>query len=429
LLSPGAYHEKLARAAGFFSAGIGRGNAARLARLLFKINEFNVSFLRGLGKRCAELAARYKLDSEPGQSLASLIDGMSPLGVRIFNHGVTRSFTEKKEKTILKIRETPCPPWLNSYFFAPFFYKPDKLLASRKCPICATMLYSGVVMRHSDRSYRRCPACGLISMNRCSLPPIEYDREYFFDLYKKHYGKTYIEDFPNLVNIARRRIAIIKKLMGQAAFVTTPPIADVPHILDIGCAYGPFLVAAKEANFSPLGIDPAEDAVRYVTETLAIPAIQGSFPECLNNYHNLASCSPTPHFDAVTLWFVIEHFQDCAMALAEIRKILKPGGTLAFATPSFSGISGRISLAHFLEQSPADHWTVWSPRICKKALKTQGFNVKKIVITGHHPERFPVIGKYAHNKKSLLYNVLMGISKMFSLGDTFEVYAKKPADF
>jgi 2-polyprenyl-3-methyl-5-hydroxy-6-metoxy-1,4-benzoquinol methylase/spore coat polysaccharide biosynthesis predicted glycosyltransferase SpsG len=374
LLSPGAYHEKLARAAGFFSVGIGRGNAARLARLLFKKNAFNVSFLRGLGERCAALAARYKLDSEPGQSLAALIDGMSPL-------------------------------------------------VCRKCPACGLVLNGDIVMRHSERSYRRCPACGLISMSRYSPPPIEYGREYFFDLYKKQYGKTYIEDFPNLVNMARRRIAVIKKLMGQVA-------NNVPHILDIGCAYGPFLAAAKEAGFSPLGIDPAEDAVRYVTETLAIPAIQGHFPDCLNQ--QLSSSSPTPHsplpipqFDTVTLWFVIEHFQDCAMALAEIRKILKPGGTLAFATPSFSGISGRASLARFLKQSPADHWTVWSPRICKKALKTQGFDVKKIVVSGHHPERFPIIGKYAHNKKKLLCSVLMAISRMFSLGDTFEVYAKK----
>jgi 2-polyprenyl-3-methyl-5-hydroxy-6-metoxy-1,4-benzoquinol methylase/spore coat polysaccharide biosynthesis predicted glycosyltransferase SpsG len=374
LLSPGAYHEKLARAAGFFSAGIGRGNAAKLARLLFKKKAFNASFLHGLAKRCAELAARYKLDTEQKQSLAALIDGMSPL-------------------------------------------------ASRKCPICAAMLYSDFVMRDSERSYRRCPACGLISMSRCKPPPIEYGREYFFDLYKKQYGKTYIEDFPNLVNMARRRIAPIKKLMAQ-----TPSTADVLRILDIGCAYGPFLAAAKEAGFSPLGIDPACDAVRYVTETLAIPAIQGSFPDCLNQ-QVLSNSSPIPHFDAVTLWFVIEHFQDGAMALAEIRKILKTGGILAFATPSFSGISGRASLARFLEQSPVDHWSVWSPRMCKKALKAQGFDVKKIVVTGHHPERFPVIGRYAHNKKKLLYRVLLSISKMLSLGDTFEVYAKKPAAF
>ena len=367
LLSPTAYHEKLAQAAGFYSAGIGRKNAAKLVRLLFKKNVPNVSFIGDLKKRCAALAARYSLNSEPKQSLALLINHMEPY-------------------------------------------------TSRNCPVCGAALNGKAVSRHPDRSYWRCPACGIIAMYRSSPPPVEYGKEYFFELYKKQYGKTYIEDFPNLVKTGKRRLTIIQKLLGKAAH-------QKPSLLDIGCAYGPFLVAAKELGFSPLGIDPARDAVRYVTETLSIPAIHGPFPECF--------VSTTPHsplptpFNIITLWYVIEHFRDCVSVLAEIRKLLKPGGIVAFATPSFSGVSGRASLERFLEQSPADHWTVWSPRMCKKALQAHGFYVKKIVVTGHHPERFPVIGKFARNTHGVLYKMLMGLSKLFSLGDTFEVYAVK----
>jgi SAM-dependent methyltransferase len=127
----------------------------------------------------------------------------------------------------------------------------------------------------------------------------------------------------------------------------------------------------------------------------------------------------------ITLWYVIEHFRDCVPVLAEIGKMLKPGGILAFATPSFAGISGRGALKRFLEHSPADHWTIWSPAVCKKALKKAGFTVKKTVNSGHHPERFPRWGTYAQNKKSPLYGLLLAVSKIFSLGDTFEVYAVK----
>jgi hypothetical protein len=111
--------------------------------------------------------------------------------------------------------------------------------------------------------------------------------------------------------------------------------------------------------------------------------------------------------------------------LAEINKILKPGSILAFSTPSFSGVSGRSSLKRFLEKSPADHYTIWSPKMCRKALSLAGFKVKKIVISGHHPERFPISGKLAKSKKSPLYWILLAVSKIFSLGDTFEVYAVK----
>jgi 2-polyprenyl-3-methyl-5-hydroxy-6-metoxy-1,4-benzoquinol methylase/spore coat polysaccharide biosynthesis predicted glycosyltransferase SpsG len=365
LLSPGAYHEKLARAAGFYSAGIGVKKAAKLARLLFQknaLNQLNHALLRKLENHCAALAARYNLDRKPAQSLASLINGFTPL-------------------------------------------------VSRKCPACGALLHDEIFARYGERSYCRCPECGIISMNRVNQPPIEYAREYFFDMYKRQYGKTYLEDFPNLINMAKQRLAIIQQLL--------PPAADAAGetcLLDIGCAYGPFLAAAQTAGFSPFGIDPAEDAVQYVRQTLGIPAAQGFFP--------FPDATLQPHsYNVVTLWYVIEHFRDCIPALEEIRRLLKPGGVLAFATPSFAGISGRASLTRFLEHSPADHWTIWSPATCRRALKKAGFTVKKIAVSGIHPERFPVIGRFARSRKSPLYGLLLAFSKMFALGDTFEVYA------
>ena len=46
-------------------------------------------------------------------------------------------------------------------------------------------------------------------------------------------------------------------------------------LLDIGCAYGPFLVEAATRGLFPFGVDMAEDAVRYIRESLAIPAWSG----------------------------------------------------------------------------------------------------------------------------------------------------------
>jgi len=246
-------------------------------------------------------------------------------------------------------------------------------------------------------------------MNRLTKPPIEYSREYFFEFYQKQYGKTYIEDFPNLVKMGKLRLAAIKSLLPESH-------PSSPHLLDIGCAYGAFLAAAKESGFLSRGIDPAEDAVKYVTQTIGIPAVQGFFP--------CESGGPT-QYDAVTLWYVIEHFRDCVPVLKEINGILKPGGVLAFATPSFSGISGRKSPRRFLENSPEDHWTIWSLATCGKVLAKAGFKVKKIKVVGHHPERFPFFGKYAGDTKGPLYRLLLTVSRWFSLGDTFEVYAVK----
>jgi 2-polyprenyl-3-methyl-5-hydroxy-6-metoxy-1,4-benzoquinol methylase/spore coat polysaccharide biosynthesis predicted glycosyltransferase SpsG len=324
---------------------------------------FNLKFQRKIKKlkvHCEELAARYGLNKECA-SLAELCGGFSP---QVY----------------------------------------------RRCPVCGADAPVNSVCRFSDRTYRCCKICGVIFMDRSCPPPIEYEKEYFFESYKCQYGKTYLDDFPNIKAEGKRRLKIIN------SFLQAKKSGKDRSILDIGCAYGPFLDAAREEGFSPAGIDPAQDAVRYVQEELAIPAVQGFFPN-----------SPLPAsrtYDAVTLWFVIERFTDLKAALTEVKNILKSGGILAFSTPSFSGVSGRSSLRRFLAASPADHFTIWSPVMCKKALALFGFKVKKTVSIGHHPERFPLLGKFAKSKKSLLYKFLLTISKLFKLGDTFEVYAQ-----
>jgi len=382
---PTPYHKKIAKAAGFLGIN--------------KIKNFTTNHTN-----------QYEQQQAFGQQLINPHSRFTPINESPahpspFAPCSCGSWSKSKEETLANL--------LNS--FSP--------QVNRSCPVCGTDTPSRSLARFPERTYRRCSKCGVIYIDRTCPPPIEYEREYFFESYKKQYGKTYLEDFPNLVAMAKRRIRHIsqrfhtKNTKRQRA-QREEKSGDSPLLLDIGCAYGPFLVAAKEEGFLPFGIDPAGDAVRYVQETLKIPAVQGFFPNCQ---------LPTTHYlfyDVVTLWYVVEHFTDCLSVLAEIKKLLKPNGILAFSTPSFSGISGRKSLRKFLENSPADHFTIWSPKMCKKALALAGFKVKKIVISGCHPERFPLLGKFAKSKKSPLYWMFLAISKIFGLGDTFEIYAQ-----
>ncbi|WP_461256930.1 hypothetical protein [Treponema sp. R80B11-R83G3] len=177
---------------------------------------------------------------------------------------------------------------------------------NRSCPVCGADTPSRSLARFPERTYRRCSKCGVIYMDRAYPPPIEYEREYFFESYKKQYGKTYLEDFPNLVAMAKRRLRHISQILHTKSTKEHQTFGsrtqreeeggEEPLLLDIGCAYGAFLVAAKEENFSPVGIDPAGDAVRYVQETLNIPAVQGFFPNCQfptpRSHYSKACCRP-----------------------------------------------------------------------------------------------------------------------------------------
>jgi 2-polyprenyl-3-methyl-5-hydroxy-6-metoxy-1,4-benzoquinol methylase len=339
LFSPSRYHAKLARAAGFCTAKIGD----------------TITLNTEVSDQCRRLAKRFGLESPVNaNALGELLAGIPALPAA--------------------------------------------------CPVCGQSAKKHLVRaRFSDRTYRQCPVCGIIAMSRLTAPPIEYAKDYFFSSYKKQYGRTYLEDFPNLVPMAKNRLRHIQRLLPSGT------------LLDIGCAYGPFLVAAKDAGFLPTGIDPAADAVHYVTTTFAIPAIHGFFPDAIVSLSEAGA-----QFDVISLWYVIEHFEHIEKVLQEINRLLHSGGVLAFSTPSYSGISGRSCLAQFLQKSPADHWTIWSPGAVSKVLKRYGFVVKKTLVSGHHPERFPVLGMVR-----ALHPLLRLLSRLFRLGDTFEVYAIK----
>jgi 2-polyprenyl-3-methyl-5-hydroxy-6-metoxy-1,4-benzoquinol methylase len=281
------------------------------------------------------------------------------------------------------------------------------------CPLCkGTRLFSTPVSgRFDGRSYRRCPDCGQFVLERARPPDIAYNADYFGADYKKQYGKTYLEDFPNLRSLAARRLSIIESLL-------PPPASGVaPGILEVGCAYGALLSVAVPRGWYAAGVDPSGAAVDYVTKTLKLPATQGFFPDAFT----VPSGSPA-RFGAVTLWYVIEHLNDPSAALEKARSLLEPNGVLAFSTPSGAGVSARARLKNFLQNSPQDHRTIWTPAGARRVLRQHGFRVRKVVVTGHHPERFPLLGKKARTG-TFLYKALLALSRLLGLGDTFEIYA------
>ncbi len=351
LVNPSRYHEKLSRVAGFPSVGVRRVKLNRMRRIMAD----PVSYSRALEELKTTLIGT---GWDPG--------GNGPAG------------------TAEVIASLPhLPP--------------------AECPLCGG-LPGPAVARFHDRTYFRCSSAGLIVLTRFDWHDTVYDETYFFEEYKAQYGKTYLEDFQNIRELARMRLKIIKKLSHAAG-----------DLLDAGCAYGPFLAAAAEAGFNCYGIDISPSAVRYVTEKLGLPAVVSDFIAFNPGEH-----FDTVRFDCLTMWYVIEHFRELRAALELASRLVKPGGVFAFSTPNGAGISGKLSLKRFLEASPLDHFTVWSPRSARVVLERFGFKVRRIRVTGHHPERFPgVSGK----RRGFGYKLCMIASRMLKLGDTFEVYA------
>ncbi|MFP4011159.1 MAG: methyltransferase domain-containing protein [Spirochaetaceae bacterium] len=281
----------------------------------------------------------------------------------------------------------------------------------RECPVCGGRNGS-VVGRFPRRTYVRCSACGMLYLQSFEAPR-DYDEDYFFREYRKQYGRSYLEDAPYIRETGHRRIAEMARVAR---------LREGGRLVDLGCAYGPFLSAAAEHGFDVVGVDTSSAAVAYVREELDLPAYAMAVDELADPAARPAELGDE-EAAVVSMWYVIEHLPDLHGALSTVNRLLRRGGVFAGSTPNAAGVSGRLNRHGFLEASPPDHFTLWSPRTAKAVMRRYGFAVRRVRVTGHHPERFPKAARL--RRDGLRWRMLGAVSRLAGLGDTFEFYAVK----
>ena len=165
----------------------------------------------------------------------------------------------------------------------------------------------------------------------------------------------------------------------------------------------------------PYGVDVAAGAVDYVRDELGYAAACGDIVSL-----DVEAELGRARFDLVTLWYVIEHFDRLDLLLDKLTRLVRPGGVLALSTPHGGGVSARRSPDRFYRESPRDHFTIWDRSSARRLLGERGFAVRRFVVTGHHPERYPAVSAGALPRRLARTH-----SRIAGWGDTFEIYAVK----
>jgi 2-polyprenyl-3-methyl-5-hydroxy-6-metoxy-1,4-benzoquinol methylase len=106
-------------------------------------------------------------------------------------------------------------------------------------------------------------------------------------------------------------------------------------LLDVGCGKGLRLVAFRNKGLRPFGFDFQPQAVKYLTESLGIPA-------CSGNLDDIVSIFKGQQFDLITAFYVFEHVVDVKKAFRDLYELLKPGGSLVVAVPLIDSLQSRI---------------------------------------------------------------------------------------
>jgi SAM-dependent methyltransferase len=102
-------------------------------------------------------------------------------------------------------------------------------------------------------------------------------------------------------------------------------------VLDVGCGSGNQALHLGASAGLAIGLDASGSAVRFAATRAAAGAERAAFVRATGDAIPLADRSLT----AAVLVEVIEHLEDPAATLAEIRRVLAPGGKLVVTTPNY----------------------------------------------------------------------------------------------
>ena len=202
------------------------------------------------------------------------------------------------------------------------------------CPVCGGTQAKAVFALPGTRFRTvQCTACGLGSL----FPrPVAEEISGFYP--PQYYGAGG-QKFAGLIE------ALVRLVGARHARFFARQIAPGGRILDVGCGRGVTLHALADAGFECWGFEVSAAAIEGVDarirtrvgETLA----DASFPD--------------QFFNEVILWHVVEHIPEPAETLAEVHRILRPGGVVIVAVPNFSSWQACLCGPAWFHLDPPRH--------------------------------------------------------------------------
>lgn len=133
-------------------------------------------------------------------------------------------------------------------------------------------------------------------------------------------------------------------------------------ILDIGAGTGDFLLEAKNKNWETVGVEPNEKAKSIAIKKGVLFA---------DTIEKLESNS----FDVITLWHVLEHVPDVVHQVAELKRLLKPSGTLIIAVPNFKSFDANYYKTFWAAYDVPRHLWHFSKTAIEKLFDKQNMNL------------------------------------------------------
>jgi SAM-dependent methyltransferase len=236
------------------------------------------------------------------------------------------------------------------------------------CPVCKSD-QTHFVLKVKDHSVSNeffdVLECGQCSLRFTKHPPSE---EYIGPYYQSEDYISHSNTRKGLINslyhfVRNRTLSTKYHLIEKATGIQSG------HHLDIGAGTGAFVQYMNLHNWKSVGIEPDEKAREKALEYHKTDLLPAQAFESL----------PPEHFDAISLWHVLEHVHDLYPYLHQISNLLKPAGLVFIAVPNYTSYDAVKYKADWAAYDVPRHLYHFSPASMRWLLKDAGFLLKRMV--------------------------------------------------
>ena len=180
------------------------------------------------------------------------------------------------------------------------------------------------------------------------------------------------------------------------------------RILDIGAGTGDFLSVAKKDGWQTIGVEPS-------TKAKSIAINKGvSFVELTTELENNS-------FDVISMWHVLEHVPDLDKQIKELKRLLKPTGTLIIAVPNFKSFDAKYYGKFWAAFDVPIHFWHFSKTAIKLLFEKEKMKLKKVL-----PMKFDsfyvslLSEKYKSGKMNFIKAFYVGLLSNWKARSSFE---------